>query len=1030
MMNPTEEQKLAIEKEGMNIIVSAGAGSGKTAVLTERVIQKLKKGVNIDSLLILTFTNAAASEMKERIRNAIRNNGLYDQLLKIDSSYITTFDSFALSIVKKYHYLLNIDDDIKISDDLVLKFKKQEILDNIFNKLYEKEDCKFLKFIGDFTRKDDIVLKHMILDIDNKLDLRYDKEEYLNNYFNVYYNNTFIDKKIEEYLNLLKRKQEKIQENLDEIELIVDGDYYFEISEMLKPLLDSQNYEDIKNNLDISLPRLKKGMTNAKPYKEKIGKLLKELRILTTYDSIAEIKASIFKTQDYVEIIIFIIQELNNHFAKFKQDNKLYNFLDIAKLAIKLVLDFKEVKEELKNSFSEILLDEYQDTSDLQEMLIGKISNNNVYMVGDIKQSIYRFRNANPNLFKEKYLNYEKGVGGFKIDLLKNFRSREEVLSNINLLFDDIMNIEIGGADYKKSHRMVFANQVYNDYKETNQNYNFEIYNYNLDNKEYSSEEVEAFITVLDIKNKINNHFQVYDKKLKCLRDVNYDDFLILMDKSKNFDLYKKIFEYHNVNLTIVKNENIANSYDLLILKNIFILLKKYKEKNFDKTFWYCFLSIGRSYLFSLDDNYLYQKITNKDIANNIILEKIKKITEDIDVLPLAKIINNIIMEFNFYEKLITVGNIEESLIRLDYLENLSNNLGNISYTYIDFIDYLNKLIDNKEKIEIPLNKDIKNTVKIMTIHESKGLESSICYYPGLSSKFNISDMLKRFFYDEKFGIVTPYVDRGIRQTFYTTLYRDHFIREEIGERIRLFYVALTRAKEKMIIITSLKEEEETEEISLDTKLKYTSFASILNSISYKLTPYIKQVDISKIPFTKEYTMNKKWNILDNISKDKPIFVEELNIKTKEKTLNHYSKNIYSLITKEEKDILELGTKLHRIFEIVDFKVKDFSLIEPKYHKYLNTFLKTDFVADIDKAKIYKEYEFIYEKDNITYHGVIDLMLEYSDHIDIIDYKLKNTDDIYYEKQLKGYEEFIKTKTEKKINLYLYSLTSGTYKKI
>ena len=168
----TENQELAINESSKNIIVSAGAGSGKTAVLTERVIRKLINGVDINNLLILTFTSAAASEMKERIRSAIIDNNLTDQLLKIDSSFITTFDSFALSVVKKYHYLLNIDQDIKVANDLVLKFKKQELLDNIFDELYENEDELFLKYILDFTIKDDSSLKNIIfeiLDITKKL---------------------------------------------------------------------------------------------------------------------------------------------------------------------------------------------------------------------------------------------------------------------------------------------------------------------------------------------------------------------------------------------------------------------------------------------------------------------------------------------------------------------------------------------------------------------------------------------------------------------------------------------------------------------------------------------------------------------------------------------------------------------------------------------------------------------------------------------------------------------------------------------
>ena len=268
MPNWTKEQELAIEKSGMNIIVSAGAGSGKTAVLTERVIRKLKKGVDVDHLLILTFTNAAAKEMKERIRSSIKKENLTTQLEKIDSSYITTFDSFALSIVKKYHYLMNLDQNIEIGNDLILKWQKEDILNKIFDNYYEDENPLFLKLIKDFTVRDDDKIKISILDIYNKLDLKYDKTSYLESYINNFYSDTYLDSRIFEYLEIIFKKIEKIKENLSEIELLTDGDFYFSIYDSLEKILNTKDYNIIKNNLDIKLPRLKKGMDDVNPYKE------------------------------------------------------------------------------------------------------------------------------------------------------------------------------------------------------------------------------------------------------------------------------------------------------------------------------------------------------------------------------------------------------------------------------------------------------------------------------------------------------------------------------------------------------------------------------------------------------------------------------------------------------------------------------------------------------------------------------------------------------------------------------------------
>ena len=274
----TTEQELAINESGKNIIVSAGAGSGKTAVLTERVIRKLLHGEDITRLLILTFTNAAAREMKERIRSAIIKNNLNDQLLKIDSSFITTFDSFALSIVKKYHYLLNIDSNVEIANDLVLKFKKIEILDEIFLDLYDKEDEKFLKLIRDFTTRDDDKLKISIIDIYNKIDLMYDKEKYLDKYLDYFYKYDYIESKILEFSELLKNKIDNIKENLNEIELIVSEDYFSDLVSSLSNLLHSNTYDEIKNSLEITMPRLKKADYDAKDNKEKISKIISDLK--------------------------------------------------------------------------------------------------------------------------------------------------------------------------------------------------------------------------------------------------------------------------------------------------------------------------------------------------------------------------------------------------------------------------------------------------------------------------------------------------------------------------------------------------------------------------------------------------------------------------------------------------------------------------------------------------------------------------------------------------------------------------------
>ena len=987
----TKEQLSAINESGKNIIVSAGAGSGKTAVLTERVLRLLKSGIHINELLVLTFTNAAASEMKERIRKKIKENKeLIDELDLLDSSYITTFDSFALSNVKKYHYLLNLGKDINIIDSNIIIMEKQRLIDTIFEEYYNKEDKRFLKLIKDFCVKDDKDIKKYILEISSKLDLKVDKEDYLNNYLEDKFNN--VDNDLKLYEELILNKVRNIYKLIDRIN---NKDYKDKILDSLSNLINSKNYDDVRVNLNIKLPIVRND-EETKEIKEVISKSITELKDLTLY-TLDELKDNFLSTKDYQSIIVDIIKELDNRINKFKYDNDSYEFNDIAKLLIKIIKENPDIKEEIKNKYKEILVDEYQDTSDIQEEFINLIANNNVYMVGDIKQSIYRFRNANPYIFKDKYDRYSNNIDGIKIDLLKNFRSREEVLNNINLLFNEIMTDEIGGADYIKSHNMIFGNNSYIKEGKTDLDYNMEIYEY-----PNTSEEKECFIICNDIKEKINNKYKIFDKDKKELRDIKYSDFVILMDRASSFDLYKQIFTYNNIPLTIIKEEKMNEDKDLYIIKNIIKLLLK---EEIDKEYEYLFMSIERSFLFRLDDNTIYESIINNNYDNEII-DKINSIKKDISNLTPTLLIDKILNVFNYYEKLVTTSNIKASMTRIDKIKEYAANLETLGYSIRDFSDYLEELIENNYDLTYSYNDDNSDSVRIMTIHKSKGLGFPICYFSGLYKRFNIRDLNERFLYDNEYGIITPFFKEGIGNTFYKALMKDNYIKEEISEKIRLFYVALTRAKEKMIFIDNNKKA---------TKLSPIYFKSFKDILDYlDLEKYNKEIDV-EVP---DYKVINNKDLYSKIpTNDEKI--NEINISVDKTLLNEstYSKH-QDIIDESIKNNMEYGKKVHEIFELEDFKNTDNELVLR---------LKKHF--DIENANIIKEYEFIYE-DTEIHHGIIDLMLEYNDHIDLIDYKLKNVEDPAYINQLNGYKKYIEELSKKKVNIYLYSILSDEVKSI
>ena len=1015
----TNEQLEAINKSGSNIIVSAGAGSGKTAVLTERVINKLKNGTHINNLLILTFTNNAALEMKTRINKAIlKTPSIIEESKNIDSADITTFDAYVLSLVKKYHYYLNLDQNINIIDSSIIKKLKKDYINEIFDNLYQSNNQTFINFVTTFGNKNDKLIKQTILDLSYKFDLIIDNTTYLNEYVDNYYDINNLNNLFNEYTNIIIKRINTINNLLFNLSYEVESDYYDKISNILNPLLKSQTYEEIKNNLDIKLPPIRNTSDKGKYLKKEISENIKKIKEYTIYNKDYLIN-NLLNTKDYSNIIINIIKELTNKIDTFKTNNNVFEFNDISKLAIKLLKDNSNVREYLKYHYNEIMIDEYQDTSDVQEEFISLIENHNVYMVGDVKQSIYRFRNANPDLFKIKYDKYKNNDGGIKIDLNKNFRSRKEVLDSINQIFNHIMDNSIGNANYKDDHQLIFGNTSFINEGNNNYNNSLEILNYNNEDSTYTKEEIEAFIIGNDIINKINNKYQVFDN---TLRNCTYKDFCILMDRTTSFDIYKKVFDYLKIPLNIYKDENIVLSEEIIIINSIISLILLIKNNILNKQVNLYYTSIARSYLFNLSDQEIYDTISNKEVTKSNIYSICKEISYKIDYLSNKELLELIINKFNFYEKIITAGDINHRVIIIDNLLKKFTELNSVGINIYGLTDYLDSLITDNESIKIPgIIKD-NDSVTITNIHKSKGLEYKICYYSGLHKEFNTMEINNRIIFDKTYGLILPSYDKGFTPTFINYLYKEKYILDEISEKLRLFYVALTRAKEKMIMVTSLKENEyelfdNNNIVDFSIRSSYKSFNSILNSCYKYIKEYIKNVDIPDINPSYKFIDNIS---LNNIPKGDLIKVNDIDINSAIINKEHYSKPNKAIYSLEETNNISLGTKMHYILETLDFKNPNLDIYNNLELNIINSLLNS--LSNINEANIYKEYEFIYEKDNTTKHGIIDLMLEYSDHIDIIDYKLKNTTDKAYLNQLNGYKEYIETKTNKKVYIYLYSL--------
>ena len=1019
----TVEQSSAINETGKNIIVSAGAGSGKTAVLSERVLTHLKNKISITDLLILTFTNAAASEMKDRIRKKVKNiPELKEELDKIDIAFITTFDAFSLSLVKRYKEYLNISSNIKIIDNSIIALKKKEFLNEIFDELYLNNNTLFLKLLSDLTLKDDKDIFNGILNLNNKLDNIYNKEEILNNYISKFYQIDNLRSIFNEYFKLINKKIKEISNQIDNLSIYVDNSFIDKMNSVFINLFNSKSYEDIRYNIYNleKLPILRNACEEAKKIKEEISSIIKIIKELTKYNSEEEIINSLLATKDYVTIIIEILKKLDNKISIYKKDNDSYEFIDIAKLAIKLLKENPLICEELKNKYKEILIDEYQDTNDLQDIFISLIANNNLYMVGDIKQSIYRFRNANPNIFKSKYEDYSKNVSGLKIDLNKNFRSRRQVIDNINLIFNLIMDEEVGGANYLETHQMQFGLTSYDSVNK--ENYAMEVLNYNPLDKKFSDTEIEIFIVLNDIKNKILNSYEIMDKDTNLPRKANYGDFVILMDRATNFDLYKKIFEYYNVPISIYRDTTISDSVDINIIKNIYNLIILIKKKDFGKLFSYSYMAIARSYLFNISDLEILKTIKDRDYSATKIYAICYNLAKDLDNLNNIELYDKIIQEFNFLDRVITIGNVKEHLVTLDSIAKIVSNATSLGYTPEDFLDYLNQVSEEGLDIKLSLNKDSSNSVKIMTIHASKGLEYPICYFTGLGKKFNISDLKDKLYYDNNYGFITPYFNKSINNTILKTLLKTKYIQDEVSEKIRLFYVALTRAREKIILVGSFKENElaykKENLINLEERLKYMSFRDIINSIYKYLTRYVKEIDINSLGLNKDYNLSKLVKEF-NFNSTSKIIVDNYDVEEELIANKRVSKVVNKLLSSEEKKNIELGLRMHYLFEITDFNNPDYSMMNDFEKSCLKNFLNTKILDN--NIGIYKEYEFIYNNKELI-HGIIDLLIVKENTCVIVDYKLKYVDDSNYFKQLSYYREYIKDLTGKKTITYLYSI--------
>lgn len=1048
----TKDQQLAITEKGKNIIVSAGAGSGKTQVLTERVVYFIKNHhYKLDEFLILTFTNLAAAEMKDRIRKALKEENL-KEASDVDTCDISTFDAYALALVRKYHLLLNVSANISIIDSNIIEVRKRTILDEICENLYKTEDSIFLEMIERFCFKDDADIKNLILTFYKKASDSVDTNNYLDTFTTNYYSDEHINQIIQDTFNYLTKDKDellKLLKNLPDVYISKsDNRTYKEACyEVLDSYLNAKTFDEITGSIPKSLgfnkPRglLDIESENVKKFQDFYKKLYEKLSEFPTSSSL--FKENILSTLIYANKMIDIIKLLDAQIKNYKNKYQVFEFNDIAKMALSLVKNYQEVKNTIKNKLKMIMVDEYQDTSVIQEQFISEIANNNVYMVGDVKQSIYRFRNARCDIFIDKYDAYKYDRKGIAIDLKKNFRSRKEVLDDINYIFKHIMTKELGGASYLEDHLIEFGNKDY-DIEDTNVSKNLDFILYSEKNN--VAFEIEPHLIAKDIINKVNNKYLVFDKKTKRLRPCKFSDFCILMDRGTNFTTYAKVFNEYKIPLTIENDENISTSNIVLVLSNLLKLVKCIKNNDFhSKEFIRSFIGVARSNLFSYSDNQIYNISKTNSYYQDKIITLIKETLYLTNIYPIYEQIETLIFKLDIYNKCILTGDVTKNEKYLDTFLQMFKSMSDLDYSLDDFILYLEYIDTYNLKINLSSTPTSVDSVRLMNIHKSKGLEFSIVYFSGLYKTFNQEEYKKQFGISNKYGLMMP--PKEIDEVnIIKVLNEEYEKQEDISERIRLFYVALTRTKEKMIFVVNhdlaTKYEEKFNQDLFENFIKTNNLNNLDDFTIYQLV--VKHYLNQKITYEVFLKLIAKFNILyPNEFLDKSF--NEMKEYPINDLINYYNRlnDIYQQAIIKYPNTIDRINYLYQKQKSNVLTIDEFNYLIQKLNYKLNPSFDylVDTVTSLDIMEISKNIDYqninqitngfkAYFNNTITLNQLSAYLSIFDLTINLDELKKANIDTIDYNKVLNGenniyipYTIFLKKISnfnEQEILLYIY----------
>ena len=959
-MEWTKEQEQAIHKKESNILVAAAAGSGKTAVLVERIINKIiNENVDIDKILVVTFTNAAAAEMRERILKALykkidecknqeEQENLQKQTILLNKASICTIDSFCLDVIRNNFFEMDISPNFRVGDTTEMELLKQEILEEMFEEKYENKDEDFQDLIKIYTSyRDDTPLKDLILKIFTYISSNPYPKEWLTDQiekFNIKDKNIDFSKTIWGEILLNEIKEELIDDisklKNEARKLSVESDMLiyqktlendaYELEIMLQNIESWDKAYTIANSIEfITWPRNKVNSVlakeNAKKVRDTIKKKFKEktekIFVSSSEDAVNDI-CDMYEILNKLKNLIF---EFEQRFLKRKKEKNILDFCDIEHMALQILVTEKEdgkhtrtdVAKKYQQKFEEIAIDEYQDSNLVQEYILTSVSReNNIFMVGDVKQSIYKFRQAMPELFLSKYKTYSlenANNNGLKIQLFKNFRSRENVLEFTNIIFQNIMSQNLGDIDYTEEEYLNLGSVwdivdgISTPKKIKNE---IDIINLKAEEKQEETEdeevekieniELEAKFVAQKIKEIIESKQQVYDLKEKKYRDIKYKDIVILLRSTKG---KAPVYESELMKLDIPVYSDMSSVYiDSIEIQTILSLLKIIDNPMQDIPL----VMVMRSSIGKFTDNELVEiRLADKysdfyttllkakiSVSNELrlkieeFLNKIEKWREEQEYLGLDELIWNIYEDTGFlnYVGILPNGELRQANLRMLFERAKQYETASFKglFNFIRFIEKLN--ISSSDLSSAKMIGENEDVVRIMSIHKSKGLEFPVVFLSSSSTDFNLRDLNNDILLNQNLGLGVKYINYDM-QIKYDTLtklaLKNIELISTLSEEMRILYVALTRAKEK-IYITGLSKDFEKEKLDKQELLGiYKSQEKINPILVKKYKNYLDWIELVYFNDEEKMKQNVNFNIYsknDIIKSLKPEEKEEIDI--------------------------------------------------------------------------------------------------------------------------------------------------------